>query len=175
MGLGLGIGFRDFLGISIYRIYIYIFPMNTDMSCQTKTVFFFPFFGDLMANSWKYTLFCCFSSSPKYKTFPSTCPEMVGFQGLGHHFRGIPVSRPPTNLQPFIQSQLRTEKRKLQETYASKLKQMKAMHSELQTYQSQVGCRGSETVLETCWETWVLRGFGGTQRMSLWEGEKYIG
>lgn len=59
-------------------------------------------------------------------------------------------------------SQLRSRKNpKIQETYASKLKQMKAMHSELQTYQSQASLFVSRTVNSLSWETWVFSGGGG--------------
>ena len=51
-------------------------------------------------------------------------------------------------------------KTKIQETYASKLKQMKAMHSELQTYQSQVSLGFHVvTVLVVLGKRGVLGGF----------------
>lgn len=114
--LGLGIRFLDFLGyIHIWYTYIYIFPMNTDMSRQTRTVFVFrnslevwwptvkndTFFVVVFPSTfWKE--FCCFPSSPGYKTFPSwwTVWSLSGSRFIfAKHFWGMgPPYQPQTQI-----------------------------------------------------------------------------
>ena len=63
-----------------------------------------------------------------------------------------PIPTPNPNLFANKKSQLRNRKNtKIQETYASKLKQMKAMHSELQTYQSQASLFVSRRFFRCVW------------------------
>lgn len=155
--LGLGIRFLDFLGyIHIWYTYIYIYFPWTQTWAAKQELFLFSeilwrFDGPQLKMIPFLLLFFQAPFGRNFVVFPArrgTKPFLLGgpfgpFQGLGSFSRNIfGVWDPHTNPKPksaaHKKSQLRNRKNtKIQETYASKLKQMKAMHSELQTYQSQ--------------------------------------
>lgn len=92
----------------------------------------------------------------------------VPFFGWNHfifanHFRSTgPHTNPKPKSAANKKSQLRSRKNpKIQETYASKLKQMKAMHSELQTYQSQASLFVSRRFFRCVWWKRVFFLWGG--------------